>query len=388
MKNLFKALVVMLVAFMLVGCSGNKTEGGDATTKAFKLGASGPLTGEAAIYGKAVETAAKIAVEEINAAEGYTFFDFKIEDDEASPEKAPNAFGALMDWGMQVSLYAVTSGAGAAVAKDYYDNRIFAITPSASNTAVIYDNNTNYDNCFQICFTDPNQGTASADYIKEHNLGSSVFVIYNNEDNYSTGIFQTFMAQAKNIGLNVVGNATFDNKTSDFSTAVLSAQAANADVVFLPIYHTPASLILTEAAKNNFAPVFFGCDGMDGILGIEGFDTTLANGLYMLTPFAADATDDKTVAFVEKYKAAANGEVPNQFAADAYDAVYVIYNAIKDAGVTADQATADICSAIIAQVTSMTYEGLTGTATWAVNGEVSKSPKAVVINNGVYVNAE
>ena len=388
MKKLFTCLLLVFMALTLAGCGSKTEDAPEASADAIKLGCSGPLTGGASVYGLDVKYAVELAIEEINAKEGKEFFVFNMQDDVADPEKAPSAYGALKDWGMQVSLLTVTSGAGAAVAEDYANDRIFALTPSGSNTSLVYSDSTNYDTNFQMCFTDPNQGIGSADYIKEHNLGTKVGIIYKSDDNYSTGVYEKFIDQAKKVGLDVVSTQSFEEATqTDFSAQLQTLEKDGCDLVFLPIYYTPASIILTQANAAGYAPKFFGIDGMDGILGLEGFDTTLADGVYLLTPFAADAQDDMTKAFVSGFTSK-YGSTPTQFAADAYDSVYAIYQACKNAGVTASMATADITDALIKEFTSMEFKGLTGDCTWASNGEVSKSPKAVIINNGVYVSAE
>ena len=395
-NSVMKSGLAALMSLSLVACGGSSAStstGGSATgTTAFKVGGTGPTTGDAAIYGQAVENGAKLAVEAVNAA-GKVALEFNFQDDQADGEKASTAYNTLIDWGMQVSIGATTSGAGQALSPLFVQDDIFAITPSGSSTAVIYQNtetNTDpYGNVFQMCFTDPNQGIASADYISANkDLGTKVAIIYRNDDNYSSGITDKFKEEAEKVNLDVVYTGGFANGTTDFSVYVTAAKDAGADVVFLPIYYQPASQILAEANKQGYTPTFFGCDGMDGILTMEGFDTTLAEGLYMLTPFAADATDDATVDFVTKYKDA-YGETPNQFAADAYDAVMAIAQALEKAGVSATDAQADITAALKTQFTSMTFDGLTGTnVTWNENGEVSKAPKAIVIQGGAYVSAE
>ena len=395
-NSVMKSGLAALMSLSLVACGGSSAStstGGSATgTAAFKVGGTGPTTGDAAIYGQAVENGAKLAVEAVNAA-GKVALEFNFQDDQADGEKASTAYNTLIDWGMQVSIGATTSGAGQALSPLFVQDDIFAITPSGSSTAVIYQNtetNTDpYGNVFQMCFTDPNQGVASADYISANkDLGTKVAIIYRNDDNYSSGITDKFKEEAEKVNLDVVYTGGFANGTTDFSVYVTAARDAGADVVFLPIYYQPASQILAEANKQGYTPTFFGCDGMDGILTMEGFDTTLAEGLYMLTPFAADATDDATVDFVTKYKDA-YGETPNQFAAYAYDAVMAIAQALEKAGVSATDAQADITAALKTQFTSMTFDGLTGTnVTWNENGEVSKAPKAIVIQGGAYVSAE
>ena len=193
------------------------------------------------------------------------------------------------------------------------------------------------------------------------------------------------MAKASELGLQVVSDTTFaDGADTDFSVQLTDAQSKGADLVFLPMYYTPASLILAQAKGMGYAPKWFGIDGMDGILTMDGFDTSLAEGVMLLTPFNADAEDEKTQSFVAKYQEK-YGEIPNQFAADAYDCVYAYKQALEAAGATTDMSASELCDLMIAQFTSMTFDGLTGEGmTWDETGAVSKSPKGMVIQNGAY----
>lgn len=370
-----------MLALCLVGCgAGTSTSGaGDA----IKIGGIGPVTGAAAIYGQAVKNGAEIAVEEINAKGGLKL-ELKFEDDENDAEKAVNAYNNLKDWGMQVSMGTVTTQPCIAVSGEVDSDGIFALTPSASSTDVIKDK----EHMFQMCFTDPNQGVASAEYIKEQNLGEKIAVIYNNSDAYSTGIYQKFSSEAETLGLNIVCVKTFtDDSANDFTSQLNEIKSAGADLVFLPIYYTPASMILNQAKKMQYEPKFFGVDGMDGILTLEGFDTSLAEGVMLLTPFTADAQDDMTKSFVKKYSDKF-GETPNQFAADGYDVINAIYEACVKAGVTADMTADEIGTKLVEAFTSADFkiDGLTGSdMTWSQTGEVSKAPKGMVIKDGVYV---
>lgn len=391
MKNVIRIICAVLALILAVSCltsCGKKEE-----NKAIKIGATGPLTGGAAIYGLAAKNGASLAVEEINALGGVQF-DIRYEDDTHDPEKAVNALNVLKDWGMQICLGSVTSKPAVATSQECED--IFYLTPSASSTDVIggvenpLTGTVEIDrkpSIFQMCFVDPNQGSASAEYISEKNLGTKIAVIYKNDDVYSTGIYNSFKADAENKGLEIVSTTTFTDDTStDFSVQVSEAKAAGADLVFLPIYYEAASMILIEANKQGFAPVFFGVDGMDGILTVEGFDTSLAEGVILLTPFNADATDEKTAKFVESYKTKF-GEIPNQFAADGYDCVYAIYEAIKDEDISASASAKDFCDLLTEKFSSgeFVYNGLTGdNMTWSESGMVSKAPKGMIIENGAY----
>ena len=354
---------------------------GDTTgaTGTVKIGFTGPLTGDAAIYGTAAKNGAELAVAEINALGGLQI-EFKAEDDVADGETAVNAYNTLVDWGMQVLAGPVTSGAAIAVSSECMNDRIFALTPSASSTDVINGK----DNVFQVCFTDPNQGVGAADYIAANFTGAKVAVIYRNDDAYSQGIRDTFVTEAKNVNVEVVYEGTFTKDTqTDFNVQLTAAQSAGADLIFLPIYYQPASVILNQANQMGYAPTFFGVDGMDGILTMEGFDAKLAEGVMLLTPFSADAPS--AADFVAQYTAA-YGETPNQFAADGYDTIYTIYEALNAAGYTDGMSAADVCEALVAVMPTLSVDGLTGEdMTWASTGEVSKAPMAVVIKDGVYV---
>ncbi len=351
----------------------------------YKIGFIGPLTGGAAIYGKAAESGARIAVDEINAAGGIggSPIEFKSEDDVHDPETSVNAYNNLYDWGLQILCGTVTTGPCIAVSAVAYEDRVFCLTPSASSTDVTADK----DNMFQLCFTDPNQGLASADYIAENLPGKKIAVIYKNDDAYSQGIRDTFVSEAAAKGLEVVYEGTFTEGTqTDFSVQLTAAQATGADFIFLPIYYTPASVILNQANAMGYKPTFFGVDGMDGILTMEGFDTSLAEGVMLLTPFSTDADDERTQKFVENYKAANGGEEPNQFAADAYDVIYAIKAGLEAAGCNSDMSPADICEALIAVFPTISVDGLTGQGmTWGSNGEVNKQPMAIIIQDGKYV---
>ena len=330
-------------------------------------------------------------MDEINALGGDLQFELNWQDDEHDPEKSVNAYNNLKDWGMQALVGTTTTGPSVAVSMEAKADNMFMLTPSASSVDVIggqTDGIERKENVFQMCFTDPNQGTASAEYIATNSLGTKIAVIYNNSDAYSTGIYNKFQSEADARGLEIVSVTTFtDDTANDFSVQLNDAKNNDADLLFLPIYYQPASLILAQAKEMNYAPKFFGVDGMDGILTLEGFDTSLAEGVMLLTPFTADAEDEKTQNFVKTYQEQF-GDIPNQFAADAYDCVYAIYAACQQAGVTADMSASDICDALKGVFTSaeFTFDGITGLGmTWSENGEVSKSPKGMVIENGAYV---
>ena len=348
----------------------------------FKIGATGPITGGAAIYGNAVKNGIQIAVDEINEAGGINGYqiDYNFQDDEHDAEKAVNAYNNLKDWGMQVLIGTTTSAPCIAVVEKTHADNMFQITPSGTAVECVQ-----YDNAYRMCFSDPTQGTESAKYIGENGMAQKVAVIYDSSDVYSTGIYEAFAAEAENQPFDIVSVEAFtaDAKT-DFSVQVQKSKDAGADLLFMPFYYTEASLVLAECNKQGYEPTFFGCDGMDGILGVENFDTALAEGLTFLAPFIAKSEDEQVQSFVSKYEAA-YGETPNQFAADAYDCVYVVKAAIEAAGATPDMSVSDLCDAMKEAMASVSYSGITGKdITWGEDGEPNKAPLVVKVVDGEY----
>lgn len=383
-KMVSAALTAAMTVTMLAGCGGGETEKGSSDT--IKIGGIGPVTGDAAIYGEAVKNGAELAVKEINEAGGINGaqIEFNFQDDEADAEKAVNAYNTLKDWGMQALLGTVTSAPCVAVGEVAQADNMFLLTPSGTAVECVQ-----YDNAFRVCFSDPMQGAESAKYIADNQLATKIAVIYNSSDVYSTGIYQAFAKEAETEGLEIVAAEAFtaESKT-DFSVQLQKAKDAGAELVFLPFYYSEAALVLQQAAGINYSPIFFGCDGMDGILDVEGFDADLANNLMFLSPFTPTSTDEAIQKFVTDYKEAYGG-TPNQFAADAYDGVYAMKAAMEKAEVTPDMSASDICDVLKGAMTEITISGVTAKElTWEASGEPSKAPMVVKIADGDYAVVE
>ena len=395
MKKILSAVLAASMAASLAACGGSasapastaagetpaqNTEGGT-----WKIGGIGPITGGAAVYGLSCKNAMEIAADEINAAGGINGYpvEIRFEDDEHDAEKALNAYNSLKDWGMQMLLGTVTSAPSIAVSAESASDNMFQLTPSGSSPDCILSPNT-----FAVCFSDPQQGAKSAEYIGTHQLATKIGILYDSSDVYSSGIHDSFVREAPGRGLEIVADEQFtaDNKT-DFTIQLQNIRNAGAELVFLPFYYTEAALVLKQASDMGYSPVFFGCDGMDGILNLEGFNRSLAEGLMLLTPFAADATDDLTVKFVQTYKEHFN-ETPIQFAADMYDGLYAMKLAAEKADLNPGMSVDEIGTAMQQAMTEISVEGLTGTITWTADGSPSKEPKAVMVENGAYKSIE
>lgn len=377
-KALCLALSIVLALGCLAGCTGSSTVDSDTLL----IGGTGPLTGATAIYGKAVQNGIQLAVDEINAAGGVNGMKlaFSMQDDENDVTKAQNAYNKLKDDGMKAFIGTVTSKPCVAVAELAESDNMFLITPSGSSVDC-----TKGDNAFRICFQDPDQGKASAEYIATNKLAEKVAVIYDSSDVYSSGIYQTFKATAEEKNIKVVTEQAFtSSNNTDFSVAIQKIKDSGAELVFLPIYYQQAALVVTQAAKAKLDVKYFGCDGLDGLIAQLGDDASIADGIMLLTPFSADSKDELSQKFTNAFKEKYN-ETPNQFAADGYDAVYALKTAIEEAAIKdATISCFDLCDALKGVMTKITVDGVTGKMTWDENGNPSKDPRAMVIENAAY----
>lgn len=394
MRKGFKKLISLgLVAGMLVasltGCGTKNTNDKEGTPtkapassettgekKVLKVGAMGPLTGEAASYGISVKNGAQIAIDEINAAGGikvgdvtYTL-EMNFVDDEATPDIAITAYNTVMDWGAQVILGTVTSGACAAITDLTFADGILQITPSGSALDL-----TENSNVFRLCFTDPFQGVTLANYVKE--LGyTKVAIIYNNSDDYSTGIMEAFSEQAKANGATIVANESFVKGANDFNTQLTKIKATDAQVIVVPAYYNDAAFITAQAKALGMNLPFLGSDGWDGVIA-QSSDVSALEGAIFLSPFLATDENPAIKSFVGTYEKAFKA-TPDQFAADGYDTVYVIKAAVEKAGSVESED-------LIAAMTEISIEGLTGSVSFTAQGEPNKGAKYIEIKDGQYV---
>ncbi len=378
-KNFLAGAAALASTAALAGCSsGGSDSGSGSDSDGFKIGVIGPLTGAAATYGVSVENGAKLAVKEFSTKD-YKLT-LKSEDDVADGEKAVNAFNTLCDWGMQALVGPVTTGAAVAVSGEISDDMLM-VTPSASSLDVTK----NKETVFQVCFTDPTMGTSAAKFLAEKYADQKIAIFYNSGDTYSSGVADAFAAQAKKSKLDVVATQTFkDDSSTSFTNQLTKVKEAGATLIFAPIYYTPASVLLKNASDMGYEMTLMGTDGMDGILSVEGFDTSLAEGVLLMTPFSAD--DEKNADFVKAYEKA-YGETPNQFAADAYDCVHAIAEALKKSKVAADGNAADIAGDLADAMRKIKIDGLTGSLTWNKKGQVEKPATAYIIKDGKYISA-
>lgn len=370
--------VAMCVACMTACGAPAASNAGDGST--IMIGGVGPLTGDYANYGTSVRNGMVQAVAEINAAGGINGMEVVLDfqDSAADPDSAVAAYGKLMDNGMNVFTGGVLSGETASVVAAAREDGVPIVTPTATADKAIEGNS----NTFRVCFTDSSQGLASANYIADNKMADKVAVFYQSDIDYSVGLYTNFETQCAERGIEIVEVQTFTtDSATDFSTQINAIADSGVELVFIPIYAAEASTFLTQAQGKLDGKIFFGCDGLDGILG-KVSDPAVAENVVMLTPFAADDPAENVQAFATAY-VDANGAAPDQFAASGYDAIYAIKAAVEAAGVTT--ADADFSAKIVAAMTTIEVSGVTGVMTWGENGETTKAAKAMIIHDGVAV---
>lgn len=392
-KMLGALLACAMMAGTLAGCGGSGNDNGAssasgdnapasaASENVFKIGGIGPLTGAAASYGVSVKQGAQVAIDEINAAGGvqvgdatYTF-DMVFEDDEATEDKAIQAYNTVMDAGANAIMGCVTSGACLAIVDLTKADGILQITPSGSAEGCIAN-----DNAFRICFSDPEQGVAMADYAMDTLGYSKVAVIYNNADDYSSGLQQAFEAQILAKGGTITASEAFTTGDVEFSTQLTKIKGTDAEVIYVPAYYQDATYITKQAADMGLDLPFIGSDGWDGVLSTVT-DQTTVDGAVFSSPFCAAVDDPKVVSFVNAYEAAYNA-TPDQFAADAYDCVYTFKAAMEQAGSIESDA-------MIAAMPEISVSGLTGDPiTYDASGAPVKEVRYVKVSDGSYAYAE
>ena len=367
-KFLAILMAALMVAAMFAGC-GNKTSGSGE----FVIGMSGPLTGGAAVYGVAVQNAAQMAVDEINAAGGLNGIKFKLiaTDDQNDPTKVATNYATLLEKGVHVSLGTVTTKPGIEFKSLSKQDNLFFLTPSASG-----DDVPEFVNGYQMCFADSDQGKVAAEYVNTLNL-DKIGVFFKSDDPYSDGIYKNFTANLSK-DITVVETQFTDANATDFSAQI--TQLKECSFIFMPIYYQPAAIFMKQA-KDTIAKdaIYYGCDGFDGLAG-EMDLTTISQEVSMLSHFDANSTEGKAGEFIKKYTEKYKADTLNQFGASAYDCVYAIYGAMKELveegkEVTPAMSASELCELLKAKFNGgYTFaEGATGkNITWHETGKVNK----------------
>lgn len=396
MKRFLAGVISLVMMFSLTACSqgennqqnnvsneSNNQQNTDDTNdvETFLIGGIGPLTGGAASYGNGVKQGCEIAISEINEAGGIEVGDktynlaLQFEDDESSEDKAITAYNTLMDKGMNALIGTVTSAPCIAIKEYSKNDGVLQITPSGSAIDCVSD----APNIFRLCFTDPLQGVTMANFAVNDLGKTKIAVIFNNSDDYSTGMKNAFVQQVVANGGQITSEEAFNEGDVDFSTQLTKIKGTDAEIIFCPVYYEAAAYITQQAKELGMDLPFIGGDGWDGILA-QVTDSSTIEGSVFLSPFLATDTSAPVANFVSKYQEAYKS-TPDQFAADGYDAVYVIKAAMETANSIESED-------LIKAMTEIKVDGITGSMSFTEEGEPDKSAKFVIIKDGNYAAME
>ncbi len=373
-KRFLAALMAVLMLGAVTGCSENGGSGDAGNSDTIRIGGLAPLTGDASSYGVAVNNGIQMAVEDINADGGingkqiqYIYYDEK-----GDATEAVNAYNKLVQNDQVVAIIGdVTTKPTLAVAQQSQQDNIPIITASATAAEVTLTG----PNIFRACFTDPFQGELMASYASEKLGASTVAVLYDMADDYSSGIAEAFVAKAGELGMTVVAEEKYQDGDVDFKSQLTNIKGQNPDVLFLPVYYEDLRLISAQANEVGVTATLCGADGWDSVL-TDNFDSSVLNGGVFCSQYSTESTDERVQDFISTYKEKYEID-PNMFAVLAYDATYMMATAIENAGSTDSQAIIDAMAAL-------EYDGLTGHMTFDEERNPQKSAVIVSIQDNAY----
>lgn len=341
-----------------------------------KIGAIAPTTGSLATYGESVVNGIKLAVDEINAAGGVLggrMLDVTYMDDKADSTESANAFNKLLSDGNKAIIGSVTSGVTAGLAALADAEGMLLITATATADTIT----DGYDSVFRACFRDSFQGEVAAKVAVKLGV-SKVAILYASGDTYSAGLYEAFKAAAGELGLEIVDvESSSTTADTDYTTQLTNIVASGAELIFAPYYYDSIGpYIVPQAREAGFTGYFVGADGWDGTQNTMVEDKSLYNNCFYTNHYAPDDPSEIVQNFVADYTAAFGAESLTALAALAYDATYMLKDAIEAAGT-------DDTAAIIEAMTGMSFSGVTGTFTLDESGTPEKAAPVIQYVDGV-----
>lgn len=375
MKKFFTTLLGL--SMLLVACGEQKTEKKAAAAEAetLKIGAVAPLTGPVAIYGITATNGSKLAIEEINANGGILGkqIEYNLLDGKGDTTEAVNAYNKLVDWGMVALIGDITSKPSVAIAELAAQDGVPMITPTGTQLNITEAGS----NIFRVCFTDPYQGEVMAKFAKENLNANTVAVMVNNSSDYSDGVANSFAKEAERLGLQVVAREGYSDGDKDFRAQLTKIVSLNPDVLFVPDYYEQDSLIAIQAREVGITSTILGPDGWDGVVKtVDKSSYSAIEGVYFANHYSVKDEAEKVQNFINNYKAKFNDE-PSAFSALAYDAVYIVKEAIEKAGTTDKEALAKA-------IKEADFNGVTGHLTFDDKNNPVKGVTIIKIVDGDY----
>ena len=321
---LFVMLCMLVVgAFALSGCGG-----GASSQKVLKIGVVGPESGGAAQLGQGQRKAIQMAADEINAKKlaGEWKLEVFFEDDEGNPTKSASATNKLIQQSqVNVLIGAIHSSATLADMVVTARAGLPQLTAGSTGTSITEQGN---KWIFRTAVNDGFQANALMKYAKDV-LKIKKVATFTAADDYGQSGAKLLEAAAKREGLQLVAKPTYNNGDKDFKPQLLTIKDGGAEGIFMWGLYQDAALIGKQARQLGMKAQLFGASGMAAQKLIElGGDAV--QGLILTQTFLPDSPDAKVNEFVSKYKEKYK-ENPIPHAAQAYDTVYILADAVKKA---------------------------------------------------------
>lgn len=373
-KFLSLALAALMTAGCLVGCGSAKKTPDGITVEGdtIKVGVFEPVTGENGGGGSQEVLGIRYANKQVPSV---TIGDkeYKIElvevDNQSDKTAAVTAASQLITSGVVAVLGSYGSGVSIAAGATFESAGVPAIGCSCTNPQVTLGN----DFYFRVCFLDPFQGTVMANYAYATKGCKKAYVIYQNGDDYSTGLANYFMQAFKG---EVVGQSTFNTNESDFNAYITAAKAANPDVVFVPSSIQTASLFIKQAREAGLDCAIMAGDTWENQTIIDNAGKDNATNVYLSTFF--DENDSGAADFVKGYKEFLNSDNANLTLNGGNDVVAAVSALGYDAYMTLVEALKKVDPANVNSVAirdalkTVSFTGVTGSISFDENGDAKK----------------
>jgi len=354
MKKMWMVLTMAILSVVLFGCPPKTTETASTTAGTegeIVIGEYGSLTGAEATFGVSTHNGIMLALDEINNAGGVNGRKIRVitEDDQSKAEEAALAVTKLINQNNVIAVIGeVASSNSLAAAPICQANKVPMITPSSTNPKVTEVG----DYIFRMCFIDPYQGEAMANYLSKQAGMKTAAILIDNKSDYSTGLAAFFKRTFVANGGKIVVEASYAKGDSDFRSQLTNIKSANPEVIFVPGYYNDIGQIAIQARDLGMKQPLAGGDGWESPKLIEIGGKAL-EGCFYSNHYHIDDPSPAVREFVQKYEERF-GAKPDSLAALGYDSTRVLAEAIKRAGTTDGAKLKDAIAA------TKGYAGVTG----------------------------
>ncbi len=360
--------VISLLALMLIasgpGCKQKAGAGNEIV-----IGEYGSTSGPQATFGQSTDDGVQLALDEVNKSGGLLGKQVKIvlRDDQGIQDQAVSVVKELINREQVVAILGEVASSNSLAGGGVCENsKIPMISPSSTNPKVTEGK----QYVFRVCFTDDFQGKADAEFVAKKGW-KNVAVFTSADSDYSNGLSSFFKKEFKEHGT-IVADEEYRSTDRDFKPQLTRIKAQNPDIVYLPGYYTEVIDILKQARELGLNVPFVGGDGWDSE---ATYKTPQASGCFFSDHYSPDEPRPEVQQFVKSYQARFN-KVPDAMAVTGYDAVRVLFDAIKRAGSADPSAIRDA----IAQTKD--FPGASGTITIDAQHNARKPLVMLEIENG------